>query len=136
VFERPHRASGTIVPVGRLALMKVVGSAGVLAMCGLVLWLHQTDLALLRVDSYGAAVGQAGFWAAPSVVLYLGLVWSRRSAAQVGALLTAVLFLQWWSSATDQHSTASLGPGLVGWFFGPVAVVLVAATDLHRRRER
>ena len=84
-----------------------------------VLWVRQTPDALLRVNSYSAALAEVAFWAAPTVLLYV-LIARRRSAVVAGgAALVVSVPLGWWWFATDRHSTASLGPAMVGWLFGP-----------------
>jgi hypothetical protein len=88
-----------------------------------VLWFRQTDDALLRVSSFPGAVGQAAFWLLPSLVLYLAIVWTSRAASVIGGAMTGLMAWQWWVSATDWHSTASLGPGVTGFFAIPTIVV-------------
>jgi hypothetical protein len=122
--------------VRRLVVAKLTGSVVLVAACGLVLWIRQSADALLRVDSYGEAVAQVGFWVAPTALLYLVLPRSRRPSVEVAVILTVVLVLQRWASATDWHSTASIGPGMVGWLFGPALVLVAAALERQRSRSR
>ncbi|MBW8825069.1 MAG: hypothetical protein JF603_01785 [Acidobacteria bacterium] len=76
-----------------------------------VLWLRQTAEALLRVDSFAGGVAEVLFWAAPTFVLYMLLARSRLAIVIDGCVVIVLLVWGWWSSATDWHSTASLGPG-------------------------
>jgi hypothetical protein len=88
-----------------------------------VWWLRQTPIATLHVESFGAAVEAVAFWNAPTFVFYIVLARSRTAVVGLGVVLTVLVAGGWWFYATDSHSTAALGPGFSGWFYGPVIVV-------------
>ncbi len=91
------------------------------------LWSRQTPDALLRVDSFVGAIGEVAFWSLPAFVVFL--VCARRPLAL--ALCAAVLCLtplQWWSSATDRHSTAGIGPGFLAMLTIVAEVVICVTT--------
>jgi hypothetical protein len=108
----------------RLNLIKGAFIAGAVGASSGVLWFRQTDDALLGVDSIGGAALQVLFWAFPGLVLYFLLARSPTLVVGEGALLVALLVTQWWSSASDGHSTASLGPALTGWYVIPSIVIV------------
>ncbi len=87
-----------------------------------ILFVRQTDDALLGVDSYWGALAEVTFWAAPGLAVYLLSARTRSAVLLPGVAIVAVLSVQWWHSATDPHSTASLGPGFVGWFYIPLGI--------------
>jgi hypothetical protein len=89
-----------------------------------VLWSRQTDNALLRTDSFPAAMREVSFFAFPGLALYL--VFARQVATVVieGFAIAGLLVAQWWTSATDRHSTAGIGPFFVGWLVVPAVVLL------------
>lgn len=107
------------------AMLKL--KAGVIASSTLaaatVLWLRQTPMATLRVESFGAAVEQVAFGNAPTFAFYIVLARSRTAVVGLGVMLTVMLTGGWWFYATDPHSTAALGPGFSGWLYGPMIVV-------------
>ena len=101
-----------------------------------VLWVRQSDTALLRVNSYGGAISEVALFAAPTLLLYVLVIRQTVMVATVALLVGLLLGISWWSSATDWHSTASLGPGFIGWLFGPLVVGLAAATEAVLRHRR
>ena len=112
VVDRPRAAITQVLEGARCSARVYLLKAGfiVVAVVGSasVLWLRQADDALLRADSFAAAI--AG-------VLLL-LIWG------------------WWRSATDWHSTAALGPGLLGWLLVPVVVLCGFAIEAAARARR
>ncbi len=72
------------------------------------------------------------FWAVPALALYLLLAWSMTAAVAEGIGLAVLFITTWWSSATDTHSTAGLGPGVAGLLVAP-AIVLAVAIGEHWR---
>ena len=90
-----------------------------------VLWLRQTSDALLRVDNFGAAIAEVVFWAIPTFLLYMLLTRRPRVVIAGGVILVIVWAWGWWSFAVDRHSTASIGPGALGWFIGPLVIVMM-----------
>lgn len=117
--------------VAKLAV--VVAAVGIGAA---VLWLRQTPEALLRVDSFAGAALQVAFWAAPGLFLYLLLARNPAAIVAEGGALIALLAWSWWSSATERHSTASLGPAMTGWFLAPSIVLAGVVFQQARRRRR
>lgn len=108
-------------------LASVLASAAVLHFRG-------TPDALLATDSFVGATFSVVFWALPAFALYLLIPWSMTAIVIEGLLILALLVTTWWSSATDTHSTASLGPGFAGWLFAPAIIVLgVIVTAVARR---
>jgi hypothetical protein len=99
-----------------------------------ILWLHQTPDTLLRVGSPWEAIAEVAFWSAPALALCaFGLRhWSTLILGGVAA--TAALSAQWWSSSTDWHSTASIGPMMVGWMLLPGALLVLRALELRVER--
>ena len=128
----------TIELMNRLVGAKALGALALMVACALVLWVRQTDDALLAVDSFLGAVAEVSFWSAPTLVLFVVFPRRWRAAAVVGGLLTLLLLTQWWRSATDWHSTAGVGPAVTGWFYGPVVIAAGTAVSasLGRRRAR
>ena len=99
-----------------------------------VLHFRGTPDALLATDSFVGATFSVVFWALPAFALYLLIPWSRTAIVIEGLLILALLVTTWWSSATDTHSTASLGPGFAGWIFAPAIIILgVIVTAVARR---
>ncbi len=76
-----------------------------------VLSLRGTPHALLGTDFFEQSIFTVAFWALPALGLYLLLPWSMAAAVAEGNALAALFFTTWWSSTTDTHSTAGLGPG-------------------------
>jgi hypothetical protein len=118
-------------------MKSLVIAVAVLCSAGVVMW-RQTPDALLRVGSFPSAVSQVVFWSSPALALYVLVVWSRAAIITAGLALVAILTATWWSSATDWHSTAALGPGLVGFVALPVLMIaagsLEAVVAWRRRR--
>lgn len=108
-------------------LFKLVASLGVIgvavALAAAVLWNRQSSDALLRVRTMSSGVEQVAFWATPTLVSYLLLSRTWLFVVVGGLVLNAMLVWTWWVSAVERSSTASLGPGFMGWIFGPVALV-------------
>ena len=101
-----------------------------------VLWLPQTPDALMRVGSFPAGIAQVAFWAAPALLAYALLLRTRPGVLLGGTVLIALLTWTWWSTATDWHSTASVGPGSVGWLLGPVGVFVPRQLEGRMGRRR
>jgi len=101
-----------------------------------VLWVRQTPYALLRVHSYGGAVGEVLFWGWPAFAVYMGLARRRWTVVLCGVMILAGMVWGWSSYATDESSTASLGPGFLGWLLLPAAeaVVCGVASQLSSSR--
>lgn len=89
----------------------------------------QTPEALLRVGSLRSSITQVIFWGWPGLVLYAVIAWSRTAIIIAGLALVAILTATWWSSATDWHSTASLGPALAGWVALPMLMIGVGLVE-------
>jgi hypothetical protein len=100
------------------AVAAVLGSA-------LLMWLRQSDDALLG-GSLPEVVLSVVLFGFPGLLLYLALARSATTVIAGGVLVTGALMAQWWVSARDWHSTASLGPGIVGWIYLPSIVIAVA----------
>jgi hypothetical protein len=111
---------------------RLAGAIAAVGLASTALWLRQADDALLRASSFGEACKQTALFAAPTIVLYVLLVRSDIGSMVAGALLGGLLIATWWGAATDWHSTASVGPALMGWLLGPT--VAVAAAMAERRR--
>ncbi len=99
-----------------------------------VLHFRGTPGALLATDSFVGATFSVIFWALPAFVLYLLIPSSMTAIVIEGLLLLALFFTTWWSSATDTHSTASLGPGFAGWLFAPAIIILGVIVTAGARR--
>lgn len=117
------------------AASKAIVVAGTALLAGTVLWTRQASDAELRVQSFGAAIGEVLFWAAPTLLLLVLTIRPPRTTFAVGVVIAGLLTWTWWISARDWHSTAALGPGLAGWFLGPL-IVVGAALVVRRRRRR
>jgi len=118
-----------VVKVGSLVTI-TLGSAA-------LLYLRGTPDALLTTNTFAGAIFAVVFWALPAFVLYLLVPWSMSSIVIEGLLLAAIFLSTWWHSATDSHSTASVGPGFAGWILGPVVILAgVALTAAARRFPR
>ena len=120
----------------RPVIVRVAVAALIVVASATVLWMRQNDRALLGVDSYTGALAEVAFWAAPTLLLFVGLIRNTIAVGVVGAALAVLSSAVWWGSATDWHSTASLGPGLCGWFLGPAVVGAGAAASRWRSRAR
>jgi hypothetical protein len=104
--------------------------------CAVVLWARQSSEALLAVSSFAGAVGEVGVFLGPSAAIYLLLQRSWPGTVVWGLLIAGLNLPMWWSVATDRHSTASLGPGLLDWALLPVSIVLFTiAALLWRTRD-
>jgi hypothetical protein len=102
-----------------VTISKAVIASGAVLLSAAALWSQQTNDALLRVHSFPGAVAEVLFWGLPALVVYVLVARRPTAVFLLGAVLVVSLVAQWWSSATDRHSTASLGPGLLGWFALP-----------------
>lgn len=122
-FSKPFATMPGFGPA-RLNLIRGALVAGAVVAPSVVLWFRQTDDALLGVDSIGGAILQVLFWAFPGLALYSLLARSPVAVIGEGALLVVLQVAQWWSSASDGHSTASLGPAMTGWFVIPGIVIV------------
>ncbi len=121
----------------RLAMKSLFITLAVLCSAG-VLWWRQTPEALLRVGSLRSSITQVIFWGWPGLALYVLIAWSRAAIIIAGLALVAILTATWWSSATDWHSTASLGPALAGWVALPILMIgagLVEGVVIWRRNK-
>jgi hypothetical protein len=85
-----------------------------------LLWTRQTPRALLRVDSFGAALAEVVFWSVPTIVIYALLARTAAATMLGGVALVVTQSWCWWWFATDPHSTASFGPGGLGFVLGPL----------------
>jgi hypothetical protein len=103
--------------------LKFAFAVGTVVVSAEVLWARQTPEALLGADSRSDAIFTVLLFAAPGFALYLGLATSRVAIVIEGTAISALTIAQWWISATDWHSTASLGPGLLGWMLVPAIAV-------------
>lgn len=88
-----------------------------------ILFVRQTDDALLGVDTYWGALLSVWFWAAPVLLVYLLGVRYLATVLVLGVGIVSALSWQWWYSATDWHSTASFAPALVAWIYIPIGMV-------------
>ena len=105
-------------------VLKLSFVVGTVVSSATVLWARQTPDALLAAESWSGAVVTVMLFAAPGLALYLWLATTRPAILIEGLLVSALTIGQWWTSATDWHSTASLGPGLLGWIFVPTILVV------------
>jgi hypothetical protein len=103
--------------------VRVACSALAVAVAASLLWARQTPRSLLGVDSFGAAVAAVVFWSLPTLLVYVLFARSVRATVVGGAALVITQAWCWWTFATDPHSTASVGPGALGWIAGPVAAL-------------
>lgn len=115
---RADRSSRTWLGVAKVAFVAVA-----IVVSAVVLWTQQSDDALLRASSFPAALVEVAFWAFPGLVLYLVVARRPIAVAVEGLLIVGLLVAQWFASATDRHSTASLGPFLLGWALIPGIVI-------------
>lgn len=116
----------------RLGLAKVAVVSVAIVVSAVVLWTQQSGDALLGASSFPGAVIEVAFFSFPGLVLYL--VFARRPVAVVveGLLIVGLLIAQWFASATDRHSTASLGPFLLGWMLIPGIVIAGCLPALYQ----
>jgi hypothetical protein len=98
------------------------------------LWVRQSDDALLAVNSFVGGLAQVTFWSLPTFATYLIVPRTRAGTVTAGVVIVGLLLWVWWTAAHDWHSTASFGPGFVGWLLGPAAVLLTCAVTRPRRR--
>jgi hypothetical protein len=75
---------------GRILAKAALAAVAVLVAAG-VRWTRQSSDALLRVDSYRAAVDQVAFWASPSLVLFILLAGRWPAILGVGTALMALI---------------------------------------------
>src|SRR5437868_3009000 len=116
------------------AVRKLEAAGVVVIVCSVVLWARQTDEALMRVGSFPGALAEVAFYAIPTVGLFLALPRSAVACAAVGGAVSALLVAQWWGTASDRHSTASLGPFVTGWIIGPCLIGFAAAMEKSWRK--
>ena len=137
-FRMVRQAVQLLQPRRLVAKLAFILAAVVIAAA--VLWTRQSPDALLGVASFGGAIEEVAFWAAPGLVLYLLLTRTATAIVVEGTALVALLTWGWWSSATDWHSTAALGPAMTGWFLAPSVVlgglIVQLVVQLARRRRR
>ena len=115
----------------RIAVMSVTALAS-----ASILWARQTPDALLRASSFVGAMGQVAVFLAPTAIVYLLVLRSSVGALAWGLIIAASNSAMWWSVARDRHSTASIGPALLGWALLPVLIGLTAAmARLWRTRD-
>jgi hypothetical protein len=103
--------------------IKLVFAALAVLMPAVALWVHQTDDALLRVDSFVGAVAQVAFFSFPAVLAYLAFGRRRIVVIGEGIALLAALTAMWWSVAVSWHSTSSIGPFGLGWILLPTLII-------------
>lgn len=112
-----------------------VAALVVVILPSVVLWIRQSPRALLRIDSFGGALGEVALFAVPSLAVFM-LLLRTRAALVVGGLSAVVLSCgAWWHTARDGHSTASLLPGITGWFLLPVILVFVGVATTWASRK-
>ena len=127
-----------VAAVGQRLAMKSLFITLAVVCSAWVLWWRQTPEALLRVGSLTSSITQVIFWGWPGLALYVLIAWSRTAIIIAGLALVAILTATWWSSATDWHSTASLGPALAGWVALPILMIgagLVEGVVIWRRNK-
>jgi hypothetical protein len=103
-----------------------------------VLWEKHTPDALLRVNWFFGAVIEVVFWGWPAFAVYIWLARDKWTATLCGVLIFVAMVRGWSAFATDPSSTASVGPGFLGWLLLPAAVggVCWCASLLLRFRDR
>lgn len=118
----------------QLLVVKLGFALVVILASAVVLWARGTSDSLLASDSLAHAIFTVVIWAFPALAFYLFAAWSVATVVVDGVLLTALFVITWWFSATDPHSTASLGPALAGWFVGPTIILTTALVVAGVRR--
>ena len=118
----------------QLLILKSGFALGTVVVSAAILYLRAVPDALLSTDSFIGATFTVLFWAFPALALYLLIPWSVPGIVIEGLVLLALFATTWWSSATDTHSTASLGPGIAGWLFAPTVIVAGAVVTAGARR--
>jgi hypothetical protein len=108
----------------RLVIVKLILAAAAVVVSGAVLWFHQSTDALLGGSSFWEALGVTLFAATPGLLLYVALAHGRVASVIEGLIIRGIMGAQWWYSATDHHSTAGIGPFLIGWLLIPTIVFL------------
>lgn len=120
---------GQILAKSMIVVGVAVVSAGILS-------IRKTSRTLLRVGSFGGAVAEVVFWAAPGIVAFVVVPrrWLGLSVSTV--LLGGLTVVQWWSSSIDRSSTASVGPFITGWMIVPVLLGAggIGSWAVHRSR--
>ena len=113
----------------QLLILKSGFALAIVVVSAAILYFRGVPDALLSTDSFVGATFTVLFWALPALALYLLIPWSVPGIVIEGLVLLALFATTWWSSATgwssatDTHSTASLGPGIAGWLFAPTIIV-------------
>ena len=90
------------------------------------LWARQTPDALLRASSFIGALLTAAFWLMPTIAVYCMAVRNQSMVVAWGCMVAVLEVWLWFGLATDRHSTAAIGPFLLGWIFLPICIATVA----------
>jgi sterol desaturase/sphingolipid hydroxylase (fatty acid hydroxylase superfamily) len=118
----------------RRLFARIASGTAVVVVSALALWFRQNSEATLRVNSFYDAMSQSLFWSAPTVVLVVTLFRLRSflMLATLGA--TVGLGLTWWGTARNWHSTAAVGPALMGWIVLPAGLVALRIGERRLKR--
>lgn len=115
---------------------RIAASGTTVVAPALILWIRQTPDALMGVSSILGAFLTVSFWCLPSIVIIAVRLRARVTIVVGGTIATASNAAVWWTSARDEHSTASLPPAFVGWFLVPIILVFVHIIEnwiIHHR---
>lgn len=127
----------TVLQLYERFVERILMLIGVVLLLALILWVRQTPESLLQAESFAEAIAKIIFLSFPSLAVWLALFRTRESLRWAGLLVALTLSATWWYAATNQSSTASLGPGVTGWIGLPLMLWLVklvaAVISRHRK---